>query len=252
MPVTLPNLYCTPQDVYDYVGIDAVQLREDDRNFATGQTITTSADAAAAATAISVSALEYALLRGSVIVFDGAGLASPVEATLTAAAAVGATSLTVSALGSAITSGAKARDNGVNVWVASLMLKGCKYATAQVKSYCCGRYDDSDLADSWSVNRWATCLASRWVARRRFQTAPASIESEYHETIEELREVRSGQLSIEDIGTRTSAWPALSNVTLDDRYTYRKVRVEPLISDPTPRQYPQAVDYSSIMGVMEW
>ena len=248
MPLALANLYTTPQDVYDLVGVDAVQLREDDLNLATGQTITTTAAAALAATSITVAALEYALLKGSVLVFDNAGMDTPVEATLTAAAIVGATTLTVSALGAAIASGGKAVDNGVNVWLASLMLKGCKYATAQVKSYCCGRYNDSDLANSWSVNRWATAIAARWIAKRRYQAAPDGIESEFQETILELKSVQVGQLNIEDIGTRAAGWPFMSNVTLDDRYTYRKARVEAVISEPGPTQYPQSIDYNSIMS----
>ena len=94
MPAALANLYCTPQDIYDVAGIDAVQLREDDRNQASGQQVATTAAAAVGATSLTVAALQYALLRGTVLVFDQAGMASPVEATLSAAAAVSATTLT--------------------------------------------------------------------------------------------------------------------------------------------------------------
>jgi len=256
---SLASLYCTPQDVYDVAGIDAVQLREDDRNQATGQSVTVTADAAAGATSLSVAALQYPLLKGAVITFDQGGLASPVEVTLTAAAASGATTLAVSATSDAIPSGAIAIDDGVNVWLASLMLIGCQRATTQVTRYCWPRYDVSNLlanakaASPGSVNQWATVIATRWIAQRLFRSAPQPVEEQYKETMEELKEVRAGQLSIENIGTRTSGWPFMSNVTLDDRSTFRKVRVEPWLSEPTPTQYVQSIDWDSIAaGIGAW
>jgi hypothetical protein len=67
----------------------------------TTYTITTTAQAAAAATSIAVSALTVALPTGTVLDFTGAGE----FATLTAPAAVGATSLVVEALDAQIESG---------------------------------------------------------------------------------------------------------------------------------------------------
>ena len=63
--------------------------------------------------------------------------------------------------------------------------------------------------------------------------------------------VKDGELNIEDIPTRTSEWPFLSNVTIDLAYTVRKVRVEPQISEGTPTQYPQAIDWNSYL-LLEW
>jgi hypothetical protein len=71
------------------------------------------------------------------------------------------------------------------------------------------------------------------------------IESDYEETVEWLKGVRSGNYNIGNIGTRTSGWPFLSNVTLDLGYTVRKIRVETQISEPTGCQYSQAIDWSS-------
>ncbi len=65
--------------------------------------------------------------------------------------------------------------------------------------------------------------------------------------MEELKQVNCGMLRLEDIGTRTSAWPFLSNVTLDLRYDYAKVRVEPSLSELTPTQYGQFVDWNSAL-----
>lgn len=247
--VTLPNVYCTAQDVYEYIGTEAAQLRLDDRHQGSGQEIVLNAAASSGATSLTVAALEYPLLKGTVLVFDQAGMSSPVEVTLSAAAAANATTLAVSAIGSAIAAGAIAIDNGVNVWLGSLLAKGCKYATAQIKRYCCNRYNDSDLAQSWSVNFWATVIAARWVSKRRYQSAPQGVEDDYKEVLAELKAVQIGQLHIEDIGTRTSGWPFMVNSTMDDRYTYRKLRTESPLSEGTPTQFAQSVDWNSIWMV---
>jgi hypothetical protein len=252
MPETLSSLFTTPQDIFDMIGTAAAQLRLDDMKVASGETVTTTADAASGATTISVSALQYGLLQGTVLVFQLAGMDPPVQAILTTSAAIAATSITVIPLGSAITSGAQARDNGTNVWLNGLMPKACKYATARVMSYASQRYNTSDLTKSWTVNQWATVVACRWLAKRLFQVAPAGIESDYEEAMEELKAVKGGQLNIDDVPTRTASWPSFSNVTLDDRFNIRKVRVEPVISDNIPTQYAQSVDWFSLWGYYEW
>lgn len=251
MPIALPNVYCTPQDIYEMISIEAAQLRLDDQSQASGQQVQATADAAIGATSITISATQYAMLRGTRLVFSDAAMDAPVEVTLNAAAAAGATSLTVVALATTVSSGAIAVDDGVNVWLAGLMVKAAKYATARVKLYCCCRYNDSDLVQSWSVNQWATTIAARWLGTRCFRAAPQQIEDAYQETMEELKAVKDSQLNIEDIGTRTSGWPFLSNVTVDLCYTIRKVRVEQQISEPTNTQYAQAVDWNSAF-YLEW
>lgn len=71
MPVTLPTLFCTPQDVWDLLSTEGVDLRLDDHNLATGQIIKVSSDTLPGATSISVEALSVPLLRGSELVFEG-------------------------------------------------------------------------------------------------------------------------------------------------------------------------------------
>jgi Protein of unknown function (DUF1320) len=251
MPVQLANLYCTAQDVYELVGIDAAQLRLDDQNQASGQQVQATADAAIGATTISVSALQYPMLRGSRLVFSDASMASPVEVTLDAVAAVNATTLTVVALATQVNSGAIAIDNGVNVWLAGLLAKSIKYATSRIQDYCLLRYDDNVLTGSWTVNGWATTLAARWLATRLYRAAPDQIEKAYQEALEDLKAVQKGELNLANVGPRTSEWPFISNVTIDLGYTYRKIRVEPTISEPTPTQYPQATDWNSYF-TLEW
>jgi hypothetical protein len=154
-------------------------------------------------------------------------------------------SLTVSPLLAQIDALATANDSGVNLAMAQRLVKACQYGTAQVKLYCCGRYDDSALVQSWSCNRWATALASKWICKRRAQSCPKGIAEDAKEAIDEMKAVQLGMLSIEDIGTRTSGWPFISNFSMDLRYDYNRVRVEPQLSEGTPTGYPQFVDWNA-------
>lgn len=249
MPVSLPNLYTSPSDVYDWLGSNGVDLLLDDDNEATGQKIQATADAAVGATQIQVENLTYPLLNGSVLQFGGSGMAAQTAVQLTAVAQKGATLLSVAPLAAQVNNLSSAQDSGVNLIAASRLAKGCKYGTSQVKLYCCTRYDDSQLALAWSCNRWATTLAARWICRRRRQSSPKSIEADAAEALEELRAVHSGSLSIEDIGTRTAGWPYMSNLNTDVRYELGRVRVISPLSEGTPTTYAQLIDWSSIFWI---
>lgn len=250
-PPALLNLYCTPLDVYEYIGIEAAQLRLDDQSRASGQQIQTSADAAVGATSLTINALQYPLLRGSNLVFSNAAMEEPVEATLSAVANVGSVSLTVTALETAIPSGAIAIDNGVNVWLAGMLAKACKYGTDRVNLYCANRYPTTQLVRSWNVNQWATVFASYWLSTRLFRAAPQQIKDAYDEAMLEVKDVQASRTNINGIGTNTSGWPFLSNVTVDQTYIVAKARVETQISEPTPTQYYQRVDWNSVW-LFEW
>ena len=247
MPITLSTLFCTPQDVWDLLSVEGVDLREDDHNLATGQIIEASAAAAVGATSITVTALPVALLRGAELVFDSAGMAAPVKAQLTAAAAVGATSIAVTALETAINAGAQARDSGVNAATGARLAVSTRKGTSKVKLYCNARYDDSQLALCGTVNDWATLGAAKWLCSRRAQGCPKSIAADYEEALEEMRAVQAGQLSLEDIGTRGVDWPTISNVSVRPGYNGMQARAQPYISEGTPTGYPQYVDWNSAM-----
>src|ERR1700683_3338515 len=251
-PTALQNLYCTPQDLYEQNGINAAQLSLDDGNIATGQTIQTTSDSPIGSTTIACAALQYPLLAGSNLVFQLAGMPNPVEATLSAVALAGATSLSVVTTVTDIPSGAQATDNGTNVWLGGLLLKACKYATEQVQIYCLPRYNDSALATSWSVNRWAIVLGSRWLGKRLRRALAQGTDDDYKEAMAELKNVQNGLLQIPNIGTRTSGWPYCDNMTLVDYGTYRKLRVEPVISDQENTQFPSCPDWGSYAYLGEW
>lgn len=251
MPITLTTLFTSPQDVWDLLSTEGVDLRQDDHNLATGQIITTSADAAVGATSISVSALPVALLKGAQLTFDGAGMTLPVTVSLSAVALVGATSISVTALTTAVSSGATARDSGVNAATGARLLIGARKGTSKVKLFCNARYDDSELALSGTVCDWATICAAKFLCTRRAQGCPKSLQADYDEAIEEMRMVQAGQLQIENIGTRGVDWPTVVNVTVNPAYDGMRARVQPNISEQTPTAYHQYIDWNSAAR-LEW
>lgn len=245
MPITLSTLFTSPQDVWDLLSVEGVDLREDDHNLATGQIIEVTADAVVGATSLTVTALPVALLRGAELVFDAAGMTVPVKASLTAAAAAGATSISVTALATAINNKAQARDSGVNAATGARLVVGTRKGTSKVKLYCNARYDDSQLVLSGTVLDWATIMAAKFLCTRRAQGCPKSLKADYDEAIEEMRMVQSGQLFIEDIGTRGVDWPTVTNVIVNPMYNGMRARVQPNISEQTPTGYSQFVDWNS-------
>lgn len=255
----MANLYCKPSDVYDDLGEDGVDLRLSDGGTGTGQTVTVRLDAAAGDTALAVTALTQPLLAGTTLQFDGGGLGAVQEAQLSLVGQVGDSTLTVNPLSGAVPATASAVDDGNNLALAKRLVKACGYATNQVLMYCGGRYDDSQLYANatgnppGSVNRWATALAKRWLCRRRGQSAPASVQEDAEFTLEELRQVQRSMLSVERVGTRTSGWPFITNGTVDIRYQVAKARVQPQLSEATPTQYAQYIDWDSIFYFdLEW
>lgn len=259
MPILLGTLFCIPSDMWDTLSAEGVDLRLDDHNLASGQVIQSSADTPVGSTTMSVVALPVALLLGAQLVFDGAGMPVPVQLQLTAPANLGAVSISVAqvtnngtttSVGPTTTdvpSGAQARDSGVNAATGYRLIQGCRKGTSEVKLWCNQRYDDTQLVLAGSVNDWATAIGARWLAKRRAQGCPKGLQADYEDAVERLKMVQSGQLSIEDIGTRGIDWPTLTNITVDPSYNVMRSRVEPNISEQTPTAYNQYIDWNSAM-----
>jgi hypothetical protein len=245
MPITLSTLFTTPQDVWDLLSTEGVDLREDDHNLASGQIITTTSDTPVGSTTMAVSALPVALLSGAQLTFDSSGMAVPITVQLTAAAAVAATSLGIAVTTVDVPAAAQARDSGVNAATGARLLVGTRKGTSKVKLYCNSRYDDSQLALSGSVLDWATVVAAKFLCTRRAQGCPKSIMADFEEAIEEMRMVQSGQLSIEDIGTRGIDWPTVTNITVNPGYDGMRARVQPNISEQSPTAFGQYIDWNS-------
>ena len=164
MPVNLTTLFTSPADVWDVLSTEGVDLRTDDHNLASGQIIQTTADTPVGSTSMSVAPLPVALLLGSQLTFDGAGMQTPVTVQLTAVANVGATTLSIVQVvntGTTVTgvatttdlpAGAQARDSGVNAATGIRLIRGCQRGTSEVKLWCNQRYDDTQLILAGSVN----------------------------------------------------------------------------------------------------
>lgn len=250
------NLYVLPNDLFDYVGVEGVQLRLDDHRQATAQVIQVVTAASQGATSVAVQPLQRPLLPGSTLEFDGAGAPSVVEVVLSALGRVGDTTLTVVALAAALPALAAAQDNGVNVATAYRLITACLEGTRRVNLYCQQRYDVSQLLvnaqANGSIKSWARALAAKWLCSRQSNSPPKSVMSDAEDALEELKFVKNGQLSVEGIGTRTSGWPFMVNVRVDPTYTYAKIRVEPQISDQTPTQFGEYIDWNASLCFFEW
>lgn len=256
MTALLPNLYTNPSDIMAWIGSEGLDTRLAETP-GSGQTVTVvSPGANEGDVTVPVVALQLPLLARTVLRFSQGAVEDVVTVILTAVAQVGDQSLSVDALEGDLPATASAQDNGVNVVLAQRATRACQYATAQIKDYCCPRYDDSQLkanADSkGSVNRWATALAAKWLAKRMFRSCPEGLVGDAKEALEELRQVRRGMLSVADIPTRNIGVPFMDNMTVDPRYNIIKARFQPQISDATPTLFPQYPDWDSVYSISGW
>lgn len=245
MPITLSTLFTSPNDIWDALSVEGVDLRLDDHNLASGQLITVATDAPATSTTLAVTATPVALLAGAQLTFDGGNMTAPVTVSLTTAASAGTTTLNCAALTSAVYATATARDSGVNAATGARLLVAARKGTSKVKLYCNSRYDDSQLKLSGSVLDWATTYATMILCMRRAQGCPKSILKQWEEAKEELLMVQTGQLMLEDIGSRGTDWPSVSNITVNPAYDLARARVQQGISEQTPTAYAQFVDWNS-------
>ncbi len=242
------TLYCFPNDLFDFMGVEGVQLRLDDHNLATGQVVTVTTNAVAGSLSLSIAALQFPLIKGTTLEFDGGGMEDRVEGILSATALVGATTLAVNALSDVVLANAQATDSGVNLVLAKLATKACNYGTDRVNRYCGGRYNYTDLATTWAANEWATTMGSEWMCRRLLRTLPETIKGAVEMAVKEMRMVQMGQMQVPGIGTRSACWPFIDNVTVNPAYTNHKIRLQQTISDPTPTQFGAYVDYSDALN----
>lgn len=121
-----------------------------------------------------------------------------------------------------------------------------QWASDKVNFYCLNRYAALDLANSWLVNNWAVLCAGHWLSIRRGNPSPASIADLYKEALKDMEMIRTGAANLPGIGLRTAAWPAWSNIRLDQLYSLRKLRVERPISEQSPvKDYYQQIDWPS-------
>jgi hypothetical protein len=137
---------------------------------------------------------------------------------------------------------------------AAFMAAAIRWAGGRVDFYCGGRYSPAQLAASATAEGWATTLALYWICLRRFNPVPESIrhlaEDEDFGVLPEMRLVQTGAAQLPGAGEKKPAMPLWSNVTVDDRYWVKKLRVVESTSDPVRTR---AVDhYSAAVGPWEW
>lgn len=111
-------------------------------------------------------------------------------------------------------------------------------ATERVNGYCSGRYNASDLVNSWQAWDAATVIAARWLCARRGNPVPDGINALYEEIVHWLEQVRAGQVFLGDVAPRDEGYFGWSNIELDQRYWLKKLRVIKPISqaDGAPSQ----------------
>ena len=244
------TLFCSVNDLSDYLSQEGVNLRLCDNASATGQYVAATATALLDATTVAVQPLTAPLPAGATLDFGGSDMAQIIQAVTAAPAPMGATSLTVFALPAQVNGGAVAIDGGVNAVELYRAVKATYYGTTEVRRYVQPRYPgmDSVLAQSWSVNQWAQVCAARWLCRRRGNGVPGSIEDDYQEAKSDLKAVLAGDMYIEDIGLGTAEWPAWSNTIVVPGYWLYKNRVQRPISEQAggpPVGYSQAVEWGA-------
>lgn len=101
------------------------------------------------------------------------------------------------------------------------------HASQEIELYCRRRYDAIGLAASSLVNRWTTVLATAYLCERRGNAVPESLAKEAARILEDiLPKVASGELSLPGIAFAQDLRPMHSNLTVDRRYRYSKIRVQ--------------------------
>lgn len=98
-------------------------------------------------------------------------------------------------------------------------------ASAEVDLYCRGRYSESGLAGARIIQRWATVLAVAFLCERRGNPVPESIAKEAERILEKLQQIQEGKLDLPGVAFGNDLRPAFSNLAIDRRYRYSRVRV---------------------------
>lgn len=118
----------------------------------------------------------------------------------------------------------------------------------KIRYYCESLYEftnlvNDSLAGGWTNDR-CTDLAVYYLRGRKGNPRPDSVAEDYKEAIVELMDVHAELYQIPTIPQRHVSSPAFSNVRVDAGFSYKKIRVEQTISDPSsPVGYSQFPDW---------
>lgn len=118
-------------------------------------------------------------------------------------------------------------------------------ATDEVNGYLLRRYRAVNLMNSWKVRRVTSVIACVMLCRRRGNSVPEDLMDEYDRVLDWLEAVHDNDKNVAGIQEIEATQPIMSNVSLDDRFRTRRLRVQRSISSRDPATIPQAVDYRS-------
>ena len=100
-------------------------------------------------------------------------------------------------------------------------------ASQEIELFLIEKHVEADLKLSKLVERWCTVMAARFLCQRRGNPVPASLEEEFEQVRVYLQAVREDRLSLPGIQLRDRQTPVWSNVHVDHRYRWRKLRRQP-------------------------
>lgn len=105
-------------------------------------------------------------------------------------------------------------------------------ATETVNLYCRPRgYSVTALAASTLINRWTVVLAWYFLSINRGNPPPDALAVEYEKILKALESILAGAALP---GVATSNRPGMSNLTIDRRYPYSKIRkIKSISTDQT-------------------
>lgn len=112
-------------------------------------------------------------------------------------------------------------------------------ATEEVNLYC-QQYSVAGLAASTLINRWCTTLAVFFLCLRRGNPVPESLADSVATLRERLQAVLDGALKLQVV-MNANTMPSISNLTIDRRFPFSRVRVQRESTYPIPTTLTQKV-----------
>ncbi len=125
-----------------------------------------------------------------------------------------------------------------------LIDRSIDYASNQIEFYC-AKYSTTELAANGWVRDAATFCAVRWLAMRRMNPIPASIEKEWEDTwAVQLGLIQQGKASVPRAATSRNPG-SVTNYTTDLRRLNNQVRVDRTRSTGQAQGYTRPTDPSA-------
>ena len=112
-------------------------------------------------------------------------------------------------------------------------------ATEEIDLYARQQYTQTVLATSTLITRWCVVMSARFLAQRRGNTVPDSIEVEWQRIIEHLEAISLNTRQLPGLAKRDDLRPTWSNLKIDRRYRYSTVRVTKTNSSDAPTRLTQ-------------